>query len=183
MISSSYRKKEKKRLKSFALRTQSCSEKADPFEIKMILFTSVSSHEVKTDHLFFSPLIKKALARTGTMLAHWYYLSPIHLVLLEFTCGKFGSPCQRLPVLGIFNVHTYVEASGCTWGLYAHRSLHWKSTSGEKIPWSTWESVLRLFFSVRRSTTWAIPHRWRPSAAAAGTGTAKGICIHEKHLC
>jgi len=64
------KKEEEKSLGSFALRAQSCSERADPFEIKMILFTSVSSHEVKTDYLFFSPLIKKALAKTGTMLAH-----------------------------------------------------------------------------------------------------------------
>ena len=40
-----------------------------------------------------------------------------------------------LPLFGIFNVRTDVEACDCTRGLYGHReeSLHWKVT-GRKIP-------------------------------------------------
>ena len=40
-----------------------------------------------------------------------------------------------LPMLGILNVRTDVNACDCTRGLYGHRkSLHWKLTLGEKNP-------------------------------------------------
>ena len=68
-----------------------------------------------------------------------------------------------LPVLGIFNVYTGVDACDCTWGLYGHsKSLHWKLTGGknpllQQGPEST--SVLHLGFQLDTlPTELSLPH-------------------------
>jgi len=68
----------------------------------------------------------------------------------------------RLPVFGIFNINTHVNARGCTRGLYGHRKrVCTGSWLWEKQPVSHRRlepvSVLHLGFPVARSANWALP--------------------------
>ena len=82
---------------------------------------------------------------------------PVQPVCVVLSCGQ---TMAWLPAFGIFNVHTDVDASDCTRGLYGHtsESPHWKLTRGEKFraaPGTRTRviSVLRLVFQSDAATT------------------------------
>ena len=61
-----------------------------------------------------------------------------------------------LPMLGILNVYTDVNACDCTRGLYGHRkSLHWKLTLGEKSLAPSGNRTSLSGVPVLHSTSWA----------------------------
>ena len=86
-----------------------------------------------------------------------YLLLPAHAVFSSFQTMVW------LPVRGILNVRTDVNASNCPWGLYGHcKRVHWKwkSTLGEKslIAPGSWTLVSSWWAS--RYTSWvtSMPH-------------------------
>ena len=72
-------------------------------------------------------------------------------------CSIIACLNNDMGAMGIFNMHTYVDACNSTVGLYGHHKG--VCTSGRKIPCCTWDSnPLSIVpgFSVRLSTHWAI---------------------------
>ena len=118
---------------------------------------------MERSNILFQRTLEVRFSAVGTMLAHqvirkagtYVYYSLDFISFLSFgfdnslclagNSGRLTSaipvsavfPCVQtllqLPVFGIFNVRTDVDAYNCTPGLYGHRkNLHWKLILGEK---------------------------------------------------